>query len=168
MSFEDDAVLNHQARGHDIAEKTAGAAQLDALRCTQIAGDIPLDDDAARADLRHDRCRFTDDDGVLCLDLTFDLTVDADASLKRQRTFDATAATEVCLQVVRLAGSGFAVGRLRRDLARLLDATGTLVVLASEQCHSEPPRKEISLKSSRIAPASAACQNAREKACDLA
>src|SRR5262249_16545599 len=133
--LEDDALVDLERRGRDVALHLAGSVDLDRPLGADVADDQPLHDDLADVDLGVDLRALADDEHVVGEDLARDLPVDADRALER----------ELALELASFAEEGV---DLAHDLGSLRYRHG----------HTLAPRAR---RGQSLGPSFASCQSSR-------
>src|SRR5262249_25662450 len=82
VPLEDHPLVDHQARRHDVAEQSAGGANLHALARIDVASNFAANDDRRAADLRRDDRTLADNQGILRRDFSLHLSVHAHGALE--------------------------------------------------------------------------------------
>src|SRR5579862_8539315 len=129
LALEDDALVDHEARGEDVAEDLAGRADLEPLTGGDVARDLAVNDDRGAVDLRIDDGGLADGERVLRADLALHMSLDADGALEGELAADTAPLAEERGRRGRVVAVGsLALGHLHlpgRRVARRSSGLGT-------------------------------------------
>ena len=83
-SLEDDAFINTEAGGEDVASKDGGAMDFNPMFCLEASVDFSTNNDGAGIDLGVDTCAFSDDQGIRGVDLPAEDSSDPNGAVKTE------------------------------------------------------------------------------------
>src|SRR5262249_26177427 len=115
VAFEDDALVDEQGRGDDVAAHARRGVQLDRALGADVPGDVALDDHDADLNLGLHLGALASDQDVVVDDLADQLDVAADGGVEGELAFEFAAAAE---EGVDLGGGFGGRGQLRHGEER--------------------------------------------------